>query len=300
MATTTATARRPGEGADDRPERPRHVGAPHVAGPAFGDAGAERPETELVRHAPERQHDAAREALDLEPARELRADGEPRLAGREREKGEHDDRDRRRGDADDGRRSAPARPPERDDREQRQQEEGVELRGDREAEHERAESRAAGEKRCDRAGRQGDGQRIEARQDELAEEERRGGDEPEREGCMADRRAQRLQRDGGEDDRRGQEQCHQRREPARVPAGRVVQLGLVDRTCLPPARRATGSGRRGERPVGTRPGSRGTAPRRPSFDRRTTGRAARPRTTRRRPATTRRPRSRPGRQARRA
>ena len=127
-----------------------------------------------------------------------------------------------------------ARPPERDDREQRQQEEGVELRGDREAQHERAESRAAGEKRCDRAGRQGDGQRIEARQHELAEEERRGGDEPERERCVADRRAHRPQGDGGEDDRRGQEQCHQRREPARVPAGRVVQLGLVDRSAFRP------------------------------------------------------------------
>ena len=164
-----------------------------------------------------------------------------------------------------------------------------------------APSRApAGEERCDRAGRQGDGQRIEARQHELAEEERRGADEPERERSMADRRAQRLQRDGGEDDRRGEEQCHQRREPARVPAGRVVQLGLVDRSAVRPRdeRRDQEGGESARRVLDPEVAVRHLAVRHPVAERLVE--RARPRTTRRRPATTRRPRSRPERQARRA
>ena len=51
----------------------------------------------------------------------------------------------------------PARASKGDDREQRQQEERIELRGDREAEHERRESGPSREERGDRAGGQGDG-----------------------------------------------------------------------------------------------------------------------------------------------
>ena len=192
-ATTTATARRPASEPTTEPSAPvtsalRTSPVPPSATPV---PSAPRPSSSAMR--PSAEHEAAREALDLKPARELRADREPRLAGREREEGEDDDRGRHRGDADDDGSGPPARPSERDDREQRQQEEGIQLRGDREPQHERGEPGPAGEERCDRARRQGDGQRIEARQHELAEQERRGGDETERDGRMTDRRAQRVQ-----------------------------------------------------------------------------------------------------------
>ena len=175
-------ARPPSEPTTD-PSVARHVGAPHVARPALGDAGAERPETELVGGASEREHDVAREALDLEPARELRADGEPRLGrARARRTGGRRPRPSPRRARREPRLARPPAPPDVTSANERHEEERIELRRRSRG---RARSRRGGgrpcEERRDARRGQGDGERVEAGQHELAEEERRGGDEPERE-----------------------------------------------------------------------------------------------------------------------
>ena len=71
------------------------------------------------------------------------------------------------------------------DRRERQEEQRVELRGDGEAEGEGGESRPAVQERSDTGGGQRDGERVEPRQRELAEEQRCRADQRERRGRVA-------------------------------------------------------------------------------------------------------------------
>ena len=203
----------------------------------------------MVGGAADDDRDVPREALHLDAARQLGADREPGIAGRECDERQHDDGDRGRGEHDPDEGLPDAAAPRDVDRKEREQEERVELRGDRSAERHSGQTRPPAQERRDRERGERDGERVEACQRELPEQEGRRADEAERDRGVPDGGGERAQRDGGQHHRRGQEQGHERGERPCVTARGVVHLGLVDRVLARRDERGQHEGGKGARRV---------------------------------------------------
>ena len=264
IATTTATASEAAERADDRPERR-----------PSRRRSARRPSRPRRRRCRARR---ARARRPTRPSASTTLPGRlstwsPRVSCARIENHASPGASARNGrttsatvagrDPDDGRGCAPAGPPERDDRDERQQEERVELRGDREPERDRGESRPAGEERGDRAppsARRGARRTASARA-------RRGGAASRRRGRARARHGRPSrgapQSDSAvQDDRRGEEQGHERRE--RRARSRAPRRSARARRRASPSARETSEGSRkaGSAPGGysTRKSRYGTSP----------------------------------------
>ena len=118
------------------------------------------------------------------------------------------------------------------DRDERQEEQRIELGCDGEPQREACQAGAPVEKPGDARRRQRDRQGVEPGERELAEEERRRADEGQRGGGMADRGRESRERQGDAEDGGGEQRGHQGREGTRVAARGVVQLRLVDRVAV--------------------------------------------------------------------
>ena len=218
------------DGHEQHVHRGLHEGDPWAAQVEADEAApgalsneSERPDIQPVGRVARQHENGARQSLDLEPSTKLHLQRVPCVARGGRREGKDDGDSGGNGDARHPQSLPSAALPERDDRQHRDQQSGVDLRRRAEAEHRAADPIAAADRRRQCGGREGCGQHVEPLDQDLPQEQWRASHDCEREHRGSHRSIHRAQRDGRQDEDQREEQQHERGERAVVPPGFGVQ-----------------------------------------------------------------------------